>query len=219
TWFYEVFVLEAFETNYAPHHPSYKVLFNSYYNAISERQARPERGLLTRPSLSEVETYRRYIEERVAALMTSLEPGTPRANAVATRVLLGTHHEQQHQELMLTDLLHLFSRNLLEPAYRAPLEPSAPPNLPLSYSAIEGGLRWVGHEGQGAAFAFDNEGPRHQVFVQPFELANRAVTNAEFADFVREDGYRRAELWLDAGFAHATEHGWDKPLYWRGAPG
>ncbi len=219
TWFYDVFVLEPWEPRYAPHHPSYKVLFNSYYNAVSERQVRAERGLLTRPTLSEVQTYRRCVEERVLALLASLSPGTPTCDAVCQRVLLGTHHEQQHQELMLTDLLHLFSRNPLEPSYRERLETSPLPNAPLSYSAREGGLEWVGHDARSPAFAFDNECPRHQVFVHPFEIANRAVTNAEFADFIRDRGYHRPELWLDAGFAHAQQRGWENPLYWRGAPG
>ncbi len=216
TWFFDVFVLEAFEANYRPRHEKYRVLFNSYYQQVGERQLRAERGLLTRPSLKEVRAYRDEIEERVLALLDA--PDTP--DAVYERVELGCHHEQQHQELILTDIKHLFSRSLLTPTYLAePQAVSRRSESPrLTFSEIAGGVVEIGQRPD-VGFCFDNETPRHRVLLEPFLLADRLVTNGEFSEFVGDGGYQRPELWLDQGFILAQEHGWDKPAYWRGGPG
>ncbi len=219
TWFFDVFVLAAFEPGYVEVDPAFKVLFNSYYTHVGERHLRRERGLLTRPSLDEVQRYRQIVEQRVRTLVDRLDQW-PAADAqrVLSRVLLGTHHEQQHQELLLTDIKHLFSRNAINPCY-APDDGTSPTGTltPVTYTRFDSGLHQIGHAGQ--AFAFDNEGPRHTYHVASFELANRLVTNGEFTEFVRDRGYQRPELWLDEGFATCQQLGWNAPLYWRGAPG
>ncbi|MDO9073259.1 MAG: ergothioneine biosynthesis protein EgtB [Rubrivivax sp.] len=212
TWFFETFVLEAFEAGFRPHHPAYRVLFNSYYQAVGERHPRPQRGLVTRPSLAEVLAWRRAVDDRVQALLHS---GT--APTLAERVELGLQHEQQHQELLLTDLLHLFSCNPLAPVYRPlPLLPEAVP-LPLAWVPQQGGLTTIGHAGDG--FAFDNETPRHRVYLQPCALANRLTTQGEWADFVADAGYRDPRWWLAAGWDWVQAQGIEAPLYWRRAEG
>ena len=213
SWFFETLVLEELP-GHAPFHPAFRVLFNSYYQSVGAQHPRPERGLLSRPSLEEVRAYRRHVDRRILAL---LEAGaSARSQEV---ILLGIHHEQQHQELILTDLKHALSRNPLRPAYRKPAAPPAGKAQPLRWHAFGAGLREIGHAGAG--FAFDNETPRHRVFVEAFELASRPVTNAEYLDFVRDGGYARPELWLSDGFAAASSRGWSAPLYWEersGAP-
>jgi ergothioneine biosynthesis protein EgtB len=208
SWFFETFVLEATAPGYRPLEPAYRVLFNSYYHSVGDQHSRPERGLVTRPGLAEVLAYRRHVDEHCLAL---LERG--RLDAAQLGVVeLGLHHEQQHQELILTDLKHLFARNPLYPVYRP--RASEPPRqpAPLGWHAVPGGLREIGHAGPG--FAFDNEGPRHRVFVHAFQLASRAVTNAEYLAFIEERGYRRPELWLSDGIATVEREGWQAPLYW-----
>jgi len=208
SWFFETFVLEPAIEGYEPFHPDFRVLFNSYYNGVGEQHPRPERGLVTRPGLAEVRAYRRHVDARLAP---RLEAGLP--PAVAEVVEIGLHHEQQHQELLLTDLLHLFSRNPLAPAYRgAGPRPDAKPT-PLRWHAHPGGLVEIGHAGSG--FAFDNEGPRHTVHLVPFELGSRLVTNGEYRAFMDDGGYRRPELWLSDGWAKLGAEGWRAPLYWR----
>jgi ergothioneine biosynthesis protein EgtB len=225
SWFFETFVLES-TPGYRPLEPAYRVLFNSYYHSVGEQHARPERGLITRPGLAEVRAYRRHVDEHCLA---AIERGrlTPAQLSVLE---LGLQHEQQHQELILTDVKHLFARNPLHPVYR-PCAPTldratdsqegsgakqgavgAPPPR-LAWHAYPAGLREIGHAGPG--FAFDNEGPRHRVFVHAFALASRLVTNAEFAAFVEDRGYARPELWLSDGLAAAQREGWQAPLYWR----
>jgi ergothioneine biosynthesis protein EgtB len=208
SWFFETFVLEALP-GYRPRDPAYRVLFNSYYNAVGAQHHRPERGLVTRPGLAEIRAYRGHVDEHCLA---ALELGRLAAAQLAA-LELGLQHEQQHQELILTDLLHLFSRNPTAPVYRpAPAEPAraAPP---LAWHAYPAGLREIGHAGPG--FAFDNEGPCHRVFVHAFALASRLVTNAEYAEFVADRGYARPELWLSDGFATVQREGWAAPLHWR----
>jgi ergothioneine biosynthesis protein EgtB len=184
------------------------VLFNSYYHSVGEQHYRPERGLVTRPGLAEVGAYRRHVD---AHLLPLLERGllAPAERAV---VELGLHHEQQHQELILTDVKHLLSRNPAQPVYRmrAPERHGAAP--PLGWHAFPAGLREIGHAGPG--FAFDNESPRHRVFVHAFALASRAVTNGEYLAFVADRGYERPELWLSDGFAAVQREAWRAPLYW-----
>jgi ergothioneine biosynthesis protein EgtB len=207
TWFFETFLLAGRERAFAPFHSKYGYLFNSYYDAVGPRHARPRRGLLTRPSLEEIGAYRAQVDARVEAYLAG------GIDAQAEAVLeLGLAHEQQHQELLLTDVKHALAANPLRPAYASPLPASHRPAPPLGYVAHAGGLREVGHAGPG--FAFDNEGPRHRVWVEPFAIATRAVTNGEYLAFVEDGGYRRPEHWLSDGFAAAQANGWTAPLYW-----
>jgi ergothioneine biosynthesis protein EgtB len=208
TWFFETFLLARREAGFAPFRPDYGFLFNSYYDAVGPRHARPKRGLLTRPPVQEVLAYRREVDERVLALA---EGGL---DAEAAAVLeLGLHHEQQHQELLLTDLEHAFSENPLRPAYAPPLPPSRRAAPQLAWVEHDGGLREIGHGGAG--FAFDNEGPRHRAWLEPFAIASRAVTCGEYLAFVEDGGYRRPELWLSDGLAAVARNGWEAPLYWK----
>jgi ergothioneine biosynthesis protein EgtB len=209
TWFFETFVLERFERGFRPHHPAYRVLFNSYYNGVGEQHARPERGLITRPGLAEVLAYRRAVDERMLALL----PGLQGAEAVAL-LELGLQHEQQHQELVLTDLLHMLSCNPLAPVYctGAPAPDGAA--APMAWVAHEGGLVEIGHDGRG--FAFDNEAPRHRRWLQPFALASRLVSNGEWEAFVADGGgYRDPRWWLAAGWDWVRARRVECPLYWR----
>lgn len=210
TWFFETFLLGPHLPGYRPYDERWGFLFNSYYEAVGARHPRPRRGLLTRPSAEEVVRYRARVDEAMTALLGGGNGARPE---VADLVRLGIHHEQQHQELLLTDILHAFSCNPLRPAYRAAAAPAADaaPDA-LDWDVCEGGLHEIGHAGAG--FAFDNEGPRHQVFLRPFRLATRLVTNAEWRAFIADDGYRRAELWLSDGWATAQAEGWRAPLYW-----
>src|SRR5690606_18614998 len=189
TWFFERFVLRALGLE--PLNAAYDYLFNSYYESVGPRQPRPERGLLTRPTVAEVIDYRRAVDARLGDLAT-----TPRLAEVRGALELGLHHEQQHQELLLTDLKHLFGSNTLRPAYRplasATRRPSAASTL--EWCAFDGGIVSIGDTGD--AFAFDNERPRHEVLLRPFALASRAVTCGEYQSFIDDGGYRRPELWL-----------------------
>jgi ergothioneine biosynthesis protein EgtB len=207
SWFFETFVLVPHASGYRPFDAAFRVLFNSYYNGVGDKHPRPERGLLSRPDLATVQAYRRHVD---AAMQRCLEQPLP-AKAAAL-VELGLHHEQQHQELLLTDVKHLFSRNPARPVYhpRWPLAPVAP--RPHAWHGYGGGLVTLGHAGEG--FAFDNEGPAHRVFVAPFELASAPVTHGEFAAFIADGGYERPELWLAQGWDVATTRGWQAPLYW-----
>lgn len=207
TWFFETFVLERFEPGFVPHAPAYRVLFNSYYNAVGDKHPRPQRGLLTRPSLDEVEAYRAAVDRRLLALLPRLPPDGLQL------VELGLHHEQQHQELLLTDVLHLFSCNPLKPAYRAAETVASAPASPLQWHAFDEGVVQIGHDGQG--FAFDNESPRHAVFLQRYEIASRLVTNAEYAGFIEAGGYRDPSLWLSDGWDWVRALSREHPLYWQ----
>jgi ergothioneine biosynthesis protein EgtB len=206
TWFFETFILERFEPGFKPFHQAFRVLFNSYYNGVGEKHPRPQRGLLTRPALSEVLEYRRNVDERMLAL---LERGIPaEASALAG---LGVQHEQQHQELMLTDILHLLSMNPLFPAYEpnAPLSESAGP---LAWHEFGGGITHIGHDGEG--FCFDNETPRHRQFLEPYQLAARLVTNGEYLTFIEDGGYNEPSFWLSEGWEFLRAQEISQPLYW-----
>ncbi|MEO8152021.1 MAG: ergothioneine biosynthesis protein EgtB [Rhizobacter sp.] len=208
TWFFETFVLERWEAGFAPFDAAFRVLFNSYYNAVGDKHPRAQRGLLTRPGLAQVLAYRADVDHRVLRLLERAEP------AALALLELGLHHEQQHQELMLTDIKHLFSCNPLLPAYcsetlRYELAP------PLRWLAFAEGLAEIGHAGDG--FGFDNESPRHRVFLPAFELASRLVTNAEYAGFIEAGGYRDHALWLSEGWDWRHVQGREHPLYWRRA--
>jgi ergothioneine biosynthesis protein EgtB len=208
TWFFDTFVLAPRGTP-APFDPAFSVLFNSYYIGVGPAHARPQRGLLSRPTIAEV---RRYREQVDAMLVDLLERGAFADRELAL-VELGLHHEQQHQELLLTDLLHAFSHNPLRPAYRAPIERRDHADAPtLRWVEHPGGLLEVGHGAQG--FAFDNELPRHRVHLAPFALGSRLVTCGEVAEFIADGGYRRAELWLAPGWDALQRGGWQAPLYW-----
>jgi ergothioneine biosynthesis protein EgtB len=208
SWFFETFLLEE-RPGYRPLDEAYRVLFNSYYQTVGDQYSRPERGMITRPGLDEIRTYRAHVDE---ACLELLERDALSQHERAL-LALGLHHEQQHQELILTDLKHLFAKNPLHPVYRArtPEPGAAPPAL--RWQEFPGGLREIGQTGKG--FAFDNEGPRHRVFVHGFALASRLVTNGEYLDFMADDGYTRPELWLADGFATMQERKWHAPLYWQ----
>lgn len=207
TWFWETFLLEALP-GHQPFDPAFRMLFNSYYNGVGEQFSRPSRGLLTRPSLERVLEWRSQVDSRMEGLLAA-GPDT----GVQALVELGLAHEEQHQELMLTDLKHLLSQNPLLPAYagRWPLATITP--MPRSWVQHPGGLVEIGHGGQG--FAFDNEGPRHKVWLEPFELGTHPVTNGDWIAFIEDGGYRRPELWLSAGWEVARAEGWQAPMYWR----
>ena len=208
TWFFETFVLERFEAGFKPHHAAYRVLFNSYYNGVGEQYPRPLRGLITRPTLAEVLAWRKAVDERVLTLLQQ----APEA-ALAERVELGLQHEQQHQELLLTDLLHLFSCNPLAPVYAPAAPRRAVQASLLKWVSVEGGLVETGDAGEG--FAFDNERPRHKSFLRPFALAERLTTQGEWAEFVSDGGYADPRWWLAAGWDWLRAQGTDAPLYWR----
>ncbi|MBV9361120.1 MAG: ergothioneine biosynthesis protein EgtB [Betaproteobacteria bacterium] len=204
TWFFETFILEG-RAGYRSFDPTFRVLFNSYYEAVGDKHPRHERGLISRPDLADVRAYRRHVDEAMLRLLESAAPD-------AELVELGLHHEQQHQELILTDVKDLLSRNPARPAYhpRWPLTPirAAAPR----WIAFEGGLREIGHAGEG--FSFDNEIPRHRVWLEPFQLASHPVTHGDFIKFIDDGGYRRPELWLSAGWEAVRLRSWSAPHYW-----
>jgi len=215
TWYFETFVLEPGLPGYRCFHPDFRMLFNSYYNSVGTQHARPERGLLSRPDLDEVRAYRAHVDR---AMLAGLAAGD--FDGATLEVLeLGTHHEQQHQELILTDLLHGFSRNPLEPVYAGGDGPAAqsPATPALEFEAFEGGVHEIGHDGAG--FAFDNEGPRHRVHLEPFALASRPVSNREFQEFIEDGGYRDPAHWLSDGWEQVQREGWQAPLYWERGDG
>jgi ergothioneine biosynthesis protein EgtB len=212
TWFFETFVLERFEPGFVPFDPTYRVLFNSYYQGIGAQHPRAERGLVTRPDLATVKLYREQVDERIHGLLAARGEDTE----IAALVVLGLHHEQQHQELLLTDIKHALSRNPLAPAYArrwpmAQVQPQA-----LRWFAHDGGLVELGHDADlDGSFSFDNETPRHRAFTAPFELASRPATFGDYLAFIDDDGYRRPELWLAMGWDWLQAGGRSAPLYWR----
>jgi ergothioneine biosynthesis protein EgtB len=207
SWFFETFVLEAHIDGYEPFDPHFRVLFNSYYNAVGAKHPRPERGLISRPGLADVLAYRRHVDDRVAELLDrGARPG------LAALIELGINHEQQHQELILTDVKHLFSRNPLFPVYRKhwPLTTVAP--RARTWIAYPEDTYEIGHRGDG--FAFDNEGPAHRALVSAFKIASHPVTHGDYIEFIADGGYRRPELWLSLGWDTVQARGWEAPLYW-----
>ena len=203
TWFFERMLL-ADQPDYRAFDPRYDVLFNSYYLGLGTPMRRAERGLLTRPSLAEILSYRRHVNAAMDDVLKN--------EAALGLVQLGLHHEQQHQELLLTDIKHAFSRNPLLPAYCPAPPADAGRAPPLQWFEHSGGLVEVGHGGHG--FAFDNEGPRHTVTLQPFRIASRLVTCGEFLDFIADGGYERPEYWLAEGWDLVRAQAWRAPLYW-----
>jgi ergothioneine biosynthesis protein EgtB len=207
TWFFETFVLERWQKPFRPFHPEFRVLYNSYYQTVGDQYPRAQRGLVSRPTVQEVHDYRAHVDAGVVRL---LEAG---CQADMARVVeLGLHHEQQHQELILTDVKHMLSLNPLRPAYAGVQTSTAAAARPLRWCAFGGGTYHVGHDGPD--FAFDNESPRHRQIVEPFELADRLVVNSEYREFVGDGGYQRPDLWLSDGWATVVAEGWKAPLYW-----
>ncbi|MEE4145118.1 MAG: ergothioneine biosynthesis protein EgtB [Halieaceae bacterium] len=218
SWFFETFLLKPFLQRYQTPNEQYQLLFNSYYNGVGEQFARPRRGLLSRPTVAEVLDYRAHVDRAMAQLLD--DANHPQRDEIASRCRLGIEHEQQHQELFYTDLKYSLSANPLYPAYsHTPPRPAAasPGPAKLQWREYTGGLVTVGanteHPG-GDSFAFDNECPAHSVYLNPYALANRLVTNAEFQAFIDDDGYQRPEFWLADGWAIVQQEQWRKPLYW-----
>jgi ergothioneine biosynthesis protein EgtB len=212
TWFFETFILERFEADFAPFHEAFRVLFNSYYNGVGEKHPRPERGFLTRPSRAAVLAYREDVDRRITALLDAAPPPA----GLCALVTLGLQHEQQHQELMLTDVLHLLSRNPLFPAYDTNFAYPAAQTSNAAWQAFDGGIVEIGHDGE--TFHFDNERPRHRQFLEPFELATGLATNAQFLAFIEAGGYEDPALWLSQGFAWINANAIRHPLYWHPTP-
>jgi ergothioneine biosynthesis protein EgtB len=211
SWFFETFVLQPYAPGYRPLNPAYAFLFNSYYVQAGERHCRAQRGYISRPTVAEVFAYRRHVDDAIQELLDSADENL--LERLEPLVTIGLHHEQQHQELLLTDIKHVFGVNPLRPVFRARSEDGvARAPLPLCWIGFEGGVHRIGHAGEG--FAYDNEGPRHRVFLEPFELASRLVTNGEYLEFMEDGGYRRPELWLSMGWAAAQENEWTEPFYW-----
>ena len=214
TWFFETFVLQEYLDGYHQFDPAFAYLFNSYYVQAGERHCRAQRGLVTRPTVAEVYTYRHAIDAAMAQLLShTISP------EAANVIEIGMQHEQQHQELLVTDIKYLFDANPIKPAYSDdPLTGSVPTQSPADHASsttwidVAPGLAEFGYEGPD--FAYDNEGPRHPRYLYPARIATQLVTNAEYAEFITDNGYRRAELWLSAGFGVAQENAWDAPLYW-----
>jgi ergothioneine biosynthesis protein EgtB len=217
SWFFEAVVLRGHAAAYVPFDERYFYLFNSYYESLGPRHPRPQRGLLSRPSLDEVMAYRAHVDAAMQRFMNECdEAAWARALPLIT---LGLHHEQQHQELLLTDILHALSCNPLLPAYEA----ADAPALRLATAApaqhwldMPGGIAQVGHAGGG--FAFDNETPRHGVLLRPYQIGNRLVSCGDYAQFIADGGYQRAQFWLSDGWAAVQSQGWQAPAYWL-APG
>ncbi len=213
TWFFETFLLSENLPGYRPVNPTFRSLFNSYYNAVGERPLRSLRHVLSRPTLDEVHAYRAHVDEAMERLLVR-----ELSSDVTDLIALGLNHEQQHQELILTDVKYGLTANPLRPAYRdVPVKETAGTAPALRWRAFPEGVYTVGHEGDG--FAFDNEGARHNVYLAPFRLASRLVTNGEYLEFIRDNGYASAVLWLSDGWDCVQANRWSAPLYWESRDG
>lgn len=215
TWFFEAFILQEFVPNYRVYNTSFNYLFNSYYDTIGNYFPRPERGNLTRPLVKEVYEYREHVDQAMNSLLKG-NIGTE----IRDRVILGLNHEQQHQELMVTDFKYILGKNPLRPSYNgnfSKLESQAVDSL--TYSTFDEGMVNVGMEMNGSGFCFDNETPEHQVYLAPYLLSNRLITNGEFEEFVQDGGYNDPRLWLSDGWAEKNKRGWLLPEYWSGEQG
>lgn len=215
TWFFETFILKAIDTSYRPFDPAYEYLFNSYYNGIGPQYSRPDRGVLSRPGIGEIVAYRAHVDDAMRNLFETCDERL--MQSFVPLIELGLNHEQQHQELILTDLKHAMSLNPLHPFVYPRAGAPAGEASAFDWIAFDGGLCEIGWRGNG--FAFDNEGPVHEVFLRPFRLASRPVTNAEYAAFVADGGYRNARLWLSDGWATVRREGWTQPIYWHDIDG
>ncbi|PWU17506.1 MAG: ergothioneine biosynthesis protein EgtB [Verrucomicrobia bacterium] len=210
SWFFETFIIKPYLRDYRPLHPQYAFLFNSYYNAVGKMHARPQRGLISRPTVKDTYAYRQHVDAAMEKILETADGGL--LKMLTPLIVLGLNHEQQHQELMLTDLKHMFWMNPLRPAFRTEVSAAQHPTPSSGWRRYDEGLYSIGFEGDG--FSFDNETPRHQVFLAAFSLGNQLVTNREFLAFIEDKGYRRPELWLSLGWTAVNERGWNAPLYW-----
>lgn len=210
TWFFETFLLKPYLPGYKPISDSYEFLFNSYYNSVGPQYHRPARGLISRPTVSEVFEYRRHVDAGMIALLEQAE--LRQLEQLAPVVSLGINHEQQHQELMVTDLKYNLSINPLKPAYHGIEIPRSSSTAALGWTEHAGGLTKIGWDGEG--FAFDHESPRHDALLQPHQIASRLVTNGEYLEFMADGGYERHHLWLSQGWRTVQETNWTAPLYW-----
>jgi len=210
SWFFETFLLKPYKKGYREFDPDFSYLFNSYYNTIGDRHCRQNRGLLSRPTVREICDYRRHVDEHMCNLAVSSNIAHP--EGIASLLEIGINHEQQHQELMLTDIKHVFWVNPLRPAYLERATPEKTEGTASEWITVIGGLREIGHDGVG--FAFDNEGPLHKEYIAPFEIASRLVTNGEFKRFILAGGYQKPEYWLSLGWATVQSEQWRAPLYW-----
>lgn len=231
SWFFEIFILQQFESDYQPHCAEYTELFNSYYNQIGPQYSRQNRGLITRPGVSEVRDYRHGINKRIAALLDSCDENA--LEQIAPLLILGINHEQQHQELIITDIKHAFSFNPLFPVLTAVeegVETDTEANrdtgttIPLNWHVFESGIYQIGQQigdskDEPPSFCFDNEGPRHRVFQESFEIASRPVTNGEFSEFISAGGYQTSSHWLSEGWAWVQSESIQAPLYWTNRDG
>ncbi|MEM7619894.1 MAG: ergothioneine biosynthesis protein EgtB [Pseudomonadota bacterium] len=217
TWFFETFILSKFLENYICFDDTFGYCFNSYYDAVGPRHPRPIRGLLTRPSMQEVRSYRAYVDEALELLFQQYDGQGGELPTKASRLIeLGIHHEQQHQELLLTDILHLFSLNPLNPVYKKEISINRNKHkkvLDYDWQDCDGGVFEIGHTGDG--FCYDHEGPVHKCYIHPFAMANRLVTNKEWIDFINDGGYQNVALWLSDGWNKVQSEQWNAPLYWQ----
>ena len=207
TWFFETFLLLPYLPGYTVFHPQFGYLFNSYYEAVGARHPRHQRGMLSRPTVAEVYQYRAHVDRAMMELLCLVEHPD-----LADLLILGLHHEQQHQELLLTDIKHILALNPLHPIYRDDLHHATSTDSTFQWLKYSGGLYSIGH--QGDEFAFDNESPRHQTYLQDYKLGNRLVTNGEYLEFIQTGGYQEAKYWLAEGWATVQAHQWRSPLYW-----
>ena len=214
TWFFETFILKKWITGYLPAVPEYAYLFNSYYNAAGDMHRRDLRGLISRPTVDETKRYRTSIDSHIDNLLADADE--KKLAELEPLITLGIHHEQQHQELLITDIKHVFAQNPLHPVYRErkidPPETDKIDVAPVDFIEFDEAIVEIGHDGSG--FSYDNEGPRHRALVPAFSLANRLVTNAEYLEFMEDNGYARAEFWLSLGWTTLNEQRWSAPLYW-----
>lgn len=211
SWFFEQFVLRPHAPSYRPLNEQYAFLFNSYYTQAGERHCRAQRGYISRPTVDEVYAYRAHVDRAIESLLHAADDEA--LQELQPLLTLGLNHEQQHQELLLMDIKHVFSVNPLRPVYQArPTSSENETSSPLGWIEEEGGLLMVGHSD--SPFAYDNERPAHRVFLEPFALGDRLVTNSEYLDFMEDGGYRRPELWLSLGWAQVQQEEWKEPFYW-----
>ena len=215
TWFFETFLLREFLPDYQEFHPQYGYLFNSYYEAVGKRHPRPQRGLVSRPTVAEVYQYRAHVDRAMNGLVLSADEA--HWDKIGPLLELGLHHEEQHQELLLTDLKHILATNPLRPAYQTHNHSPAEEAPPLDWVSHAGGLVEIGFEGEG--FSYDNERPRHSVYLEPYGLGSRLVTNGEYLEFMETGGYEQPRHWLSEGWATVQERGWRAPLYWEKVDG
>ena len=211
SWFFETFLLKPFQKNYKEFHPQFAHLFNSYYETVGSFHPRPERGLLARPTVKEIYQYRAYVDDAMQVLLA--DENRPDYTEIVNRTILGLHHEQQHQELLYTDIKHIFAYSPLRPVYRDIHYPSLAQELTSQWLEIAEGIHEIGLVGKG--FAYDNEYPRYKTYVNGVRLASRLVTNGEFMSFIKANGYQQPTLWLSDGWKTVQQQGWRAPLYWQ----